>query len=136
MFSMKGRLPLTASPACTTPWRVPLRISFPATKYARLPRHPARRLGYPRSAGGDRGGKGQLGFTNKGQIETYGIASVQRAVPPVSVRVHPGLGALHRPHRLLGGLQTAYVTYKNEYIESVWWILKTFWDKGPALPRI
>ena len=27
-------------------------------------------------------------------------------------------------------LDTAYVTYKNEYIESVWWILKNFWDKG------
>ena len=24
---------------------------------------------------------------------------------------------------------TAYITYKNEYIESVWWILKNFWDK-------
>ncbi|HEX7566941.1 MAG TPA: isoleucine--tRNA ligase, partial [Anaerolineaceae bacterium] len=26
-------------------------------------------------------------------------------------------------------LNTAYVTYKNEYMESVWWILKNFWDK-------
>ena len=23
----------------------------------------------------------------------------------------------------------AYVTYENEYMESVWWILKNFWDK-------
>ncbi len=27
-------------------------------------------------------------------------------------------------------LDTAYVTYKNEYIESVWWLLKSIWDKG------
>ena len=26
-------------------------------------------------------------------------------------------------------LQDAYVTYTNDYIESVWWILKNFWDK-------
>ena len=25
--------------------------------------------------------------------------------------------------------ETAYITYKNEYIESVWWILKNFWEK-------
>ena len=26
-------------------------------------------------------------------------------------------------------LEDAYVTYTNDYIESVWWILKNFWDK-------
>ena len=26
-------------------------------------------------------------------------------------------------------LDTAYVTYTNDYIESVWWILKNFWEK-------
>ena len=26
-------------------------------------------------------------------------------------------------------LDNAYVTYKNEYIESVWWILRQMWDK-------
>jgi isoleucyl-tRNA synthetase len=27
-------------------------------------------------------------------------------------------------------LKTAYVTFHNEYIESLWWIMKQFWDKG------
>jgi isoleucyl-tRNA synthetase len=27
-------------------------------------------------------------------------------------------------------LQTPYVTYHNEYIESLWWILKSFYEKG------
>ena len=27
-------------------------------------------------------------------------------------------------------LDDAYVTFSNDYIESVWWILKQFWDKG------
>ena len=27
-------------------------------------------------------------------------------------------------------LDNAYFTFKNEYIETVWWILKTFWNKG------
>ncbi len=26
-------------------------------------------------------------------------------------------------------LKTAYVTFHNEYVESLWWILKQFWDK-------
>lgn len=27
-------------------------------------------------------------------------------------------------------LQNPYITYNNEYIESIWWILKKFYDKG------
>ena len=27
-------------------------------------------------------------------------------------------------------LEKPYITYENEYIESLWWILKTFYDKG------
>jgi isoleucyl-tRNA synthetase len=27
-------------------------------------------------------------------------------------------------------LENPYITYKNEYIESLWWILKSFYDKG------
>ena len=26
-------------------------------------------------------------------------------------------------------LNTAYVTFHNEYIESIWWILKQLWEK-------
>ena len=26
-----------------------------------------------------------------------------------------------------------YVTYHNDYIESVWWALKQMWDKGTSL---
>lgn len=27
-------------------------------------------------------------------------------------------------------LKTAYVTFRNEYVESLWWILKQFWEKN------
>ena len=27
-------------------------------------------------------------------------------------------------------MENAYFTFKNNYIESIWWILKTIWDKG------
>ena len=27
-------------------------------------------------------------------------------------------------------LDDAYVTFTNDYIESIWWILRQFWDKG------
>ncbi len=40
------------------------------------------------------------------------------------------MGEADRPDRLTGWIcRTAYVTYNNEYIESVWWILKNFWEK-------
>ena len=30
-------------------------------------------------------------------------------------------------------MEHPYVTYDNDYIESVWWALKQISDKGPAL---
>ncbi len=27
-------------------------------------------------------------------------------------------------------MENAYFTFKNDYIETIWWILKTIWDKG------
>ena len=33
-------------------------------------------------------------------------------------------------------MEHPYVTYDNDYIESVWWIVKQLWDNGPALPGL
>ncbi len=60
----------------------------------------------------------QLGFNSKHQIEEYGIDKFnelcRKSVFTYAYWVD---------------LQDAYVTYTNDYIESVWWILKNFWDK-------
>ena len=33
-------------------------------------------------------------------------------------------------------LEDAYVTMTNDYVQSLWWILKQLWDKGPPLRRL
>ena len=33
-------------------------------------------------------------------------------------------------------LENAYVTMKNDYIETVWWAIKQMWDKGLDIPGL
>src|SRR5512139_3038517 len=71
-----------------------------------------------------------LGFTSKGQIEAFGIAKFNELCRQSAFEY---IQEWERFTDRLGfwvDLSTAYVTYHNEYIESVWWILKTLWDKG------
>lgn len=71
-----------------------------------------------------------LGFTSKSQIEDYGIAAFNDLCRKSAFEY---IQEWERFSDRLGywvDLGEAYVTYTNEYIESVWWILKTFWDKG------
>jgi isoleucyl-tRNA synthetase len=71
----------------------------------------------------------QLGFTNKQQIEEYGIAKFNELCRK---SVFTYIGDWERLTERIAfwvDLGDAYVTYTNEYIESVWWILKNFWEK-------
>ncbi len=76
----------------------------------------------------------KLGFNNKQQIEAYGIAKFNELCRESAFTYIQEWERLTDRIGYWVDLNTAYVTYKNEYIESVWWILKNFWDKGPALP--
>lgn len=72
----------------------------------------------------------QLGFTNKSQIEAYGIAEFNELCRKSAFAY---IQEWERFTDRLGfwvDLNDSYITYTNEYIESVWWILKTFWEKG------
>lgn len=72
----------------------------------------------------------QLGFTNKQQIEDYGIAKFNELCKK---SVFTYIGDWERLTERIAfwvDLKDAYVTYTNDYIESVWWILKNFWDRG------
>ena len=71
-----------------------------------------------------------LGISGKKQIEDYGIepfiAKCKQSVwiykdewEKMSARVGFWLD-----------YENPYVTYDNDYIESVWWAIKTIWDKG------
>jgi isoleucyl-tRNA synthetase len=70
-----------------------------------------------------------LGFNSKHQIEEYGIDKFNELCKK---SVFTYIGDWERLTERIGfwvDLQDAYVTYTNEYIESVWWILKNFWEK-------
>ncbi|MGD0003017.1 MAG: class I tRNA ligase family protein, partial [Anaerolineaceae bacterium] len=71
----------------------------------------------------------KLGFNNKQQIEAFGIAKFNEMCRESAFTY---IQAWERLTDRIGywvDLSTAYITYKSEYMESVWWILKNFWDK-------
>ena len=72
----------------------------------------------------------KLGFTNKQQIEDYGIAEFNHLCRESAFTNIQEWEKLTERIAYWVDFETAYVTYKNSYIESVWWILKNFWDKN------
>ncbi|GAB4498833.1 MAG: isoleucine--tRNA ligase [Anaerolineales bacterium] len=71
----------------------------------------------------------QLGFTNKQQIEEYGIDKFNELCKKSVFNYIQEWEKLTDRIGFWVDLETAYVTYTNDYIESVWWILKNFWEK-------
>ncbi len=71
----------------------------------------------------------QLGFTNKQQIEEYGIDKFNELCKKSVFTYIRDWERLTERIAFWVDLEDAYVTYTNEYVESVWWILKNFWDK-------
>lgn len=71
----------------------------------------------------------QLGFTNKQQIEEYGIDKFNELCKKSVFNYIQDWERLTDRIAFWVDLDTAYVTYTNDYIESVWWILKNFWEK-------
>ena len=72
----------------------------------------------------------QLGISGKGAIEAYGMAEFNEACKQSVWRYQ---AEWEESTRRLGywlGLDDAYVTYTNDYIESVWWALRQLWDRG------
>ncbi|HUX89020.1 MAG TPA: isoleucine--tRNA ligase, partial [Chloroflexota bacterium] len=72
----------------------------------------------------------QLGFSGKPDIERYGIAKFNAASRASVDRYIGDWERLTSRMAYWIDLSNPYVTYHNDYIESLWWILKTFWDRG------
>jgi isoleucyl-tRNA synthetase len=71
----------------------------------------------------------QLDLDGKDQIEHYGIAAFNEQCRK---SVFKYLDEWLEFTKKLGfwlDLDDPYITFKNDYIESVWWILKQFWDQ-------
>jgi isoleucyl-tRNA synthetase len=69
------------------------------------------------------------GFTQKRQIEEYGIAKFNEECRKSAFDYIQEWEKLTERIGFWVNLEDAYVTYTNDYIESVWWILKNFWEK-------
>jgi isoleucyl-tRNA synthetase len=71
----------------------------------------------------------KLGFNNKQQIEEYGIEKFNDLCRKSVFDYIQEWERLTDRIAFWVDLGEAYVTYTNEYIESVWWILKSFWER-------
>lgn len=71
----------------------------------------------------------KLGFKNKQQIEDYGIAEFNQLCRESAFTYIKEWEKLTDRIAFWVDFDKAYITYKNSYIESVWWILKSFWEK-------
>jgi isoleucyl-tRNA synthetase len=69
------------------------------------------------------------GFTNKQDIERYGIAKFNEECRKSAFDYIQDWERLTDRIAFWVDLETAYVTFTNDYIESVWHILKNFWDR-------
>ena len=72
----------------------------------------------------------ELGFETKEQIEAYGVARFNAMCRANVFRHITEWEKLTERTGFWVNLDDAYVTFSNDYIESVWWILKQFWNKG------
>jgi len=72
----------------------------------------------------------ELGITHKHEIEEYGIARFNEKCRESVFRYISEWEKLTERIGFWVDLSDAYVTYRNEYIQSVWWILRNFWDQG------
>ena len=91
----------------------------------------------PRKAGWDTHGlpveleiEKKLGISGKEQIEAYGV---EKFVKECKESVFKYVGEWEKMTNKVGfwlDMENPYVTYHNNYIESVWWALKELWKKG------
>ncbi len=72
----------------------------------------------------------QLGFKNKADIEAFGIAEFNaRCRESVVSNIDKWVRFTERMGYWTD-LPNAYVTFTNDYIESVWWVLKQLFEQG------
>ena len=72
----------------------------------------------------------KLGISGKEQIEEYGVEKfVKECKASVFKYVHEWEEMTNKVGYWVD-MEHPYVTYHNEYIESVWWALKQMWEKG------
>jgi isoleucyl-tRNA synthetase len=75
----------------------------------------------------------ELKFQQKSDIEKYGVAEFNRKAKDFvyhHIEYAEGWGKLTERMGYWVNLDDPYITCTNEYIESLWWALKQFYEKG------
>jgi isoleucyl-tRNA synthetase len=72
----------------------------------------------------------QLGISGKQQIEALGVAEFNRLCRESVFRYRADWERLSARMGYWLDYEHPYVTYENDYVESVWWSLKTLFDKN------
>ncbi|HPX93123.1 MAG TPA: isoleucine--tRNA ligase [Bacillota bacterium] len=91
----------------------------------------------PRKAGWDTHGlpvelevERRLGLDGKDQIEAYGVEAFIRECKKSVWKYKGEWEEMSERIGFWADMEHPYITYENDYIESVWWSLKQIWDKG------
>jgi isoleucyl-tRNA synthetase len=91
----------------------------------------------PRKAGWDTHGlpvelqvEKELGLKSKKDIEAYGVAAFNKKCKESVWHYKKEWEAMTERMGFWIDMKDPYITYENDYIESVWSILKKIWDKG------
>ena len=72
----------------------------------------------------------ELGFHNKTDIENYGIEAFNQKCRESVWKNEDTFTRLTSEMGQFIDTKNPYITYKNDYIETEWWILKKFYDEG------
>ncbi len=72
----------------------------------------------------------ELHINGKADIEAFGIAEFNARCRASVLRYEAGWRSLTARLGYWLDMDHPYVTFANEYIETVWWLLKRFWDAG------
>ena len=127
--STRARRRPTAGPACITSSRASSRTSSRATRPCAATTCRARPAGTPtacRSRSRSRGARHQRQAADRGIRHRR----VQPALPRERLRYVDEWERITERIGYWVDLDDAYVTFTNDYIETVWWILRQIWDKG------
>jgi isoleucyl-tRNA synthetase len=75
----------------------------------------------------------QLGLADKADIEKYGMDKFNKTCKEFvyhNIEMDLGWRTLTKRMGYWVDMNTAYITCTNNYVESVWWALKSYFDKG------
>jgi len=71
----------------------------------------------------------KLGINSKKEIEKIGIEKFNKLCRESVMKYEVEWKKMTERIGFWLDMENAYFTFKNEYIETIWWILKTLWDK-------